>query len=58
MYLAHARTSPPNDRSDHSCRGHAASRENTLYSFNFVLCAIFVEVLTSGITRRNHRCVV
>lgn len=45
MYLAHARTSPPNDRSDHSCRGHAASRENTLYSFNFVLCAIFVEVL-------------
>lgn len=37
MYLAHARTSPPNDRSDHSCCGYAASRENALYPFNFIL---------------------
>lgn len=41
MYLAHARTSPPNDRSDHSCRGYAASRENALYSFDFVLLCYF-----------------
>lgn len=41
MYFAHARTSPPNDRSDHSCRGYAASRENALHSFNFVLLCYF-----------------